>query len=589
MRSTQDIPNAWANMTDLDSMDLDPLALEDQQDPDSGPDFGHTEESRRNDQKRSWFLSICQALCAADLLSTVDCSPIRAYLGRINSDSDPEDVFRVVLLFYVRITYEMESLFQLTIPRHNIQNLLPHSMVGAVADPVEMTSELKKSLDLAISYMDVEYCPTKYEDSQARGLLWAHDSTGKCFRHPRPSEFNKDQQANQAAIDQAFAINHSGWWNNSVQRGFRDRNPIAKSGSTNWNNYVREDKGVVDVMHYCKCDETVRLSQKILDYDLAHARDTNSYCTSYRLRGDVTVDSKAIQSFSTRDFLHLSSATVLARNMGKTAKWDDAADAMITAYLEWVVKWPILQRLDIGFGAEAHHKSPGFDALQRRLFSRYRDLGLGLIDYQGILGLHIKDDWWHASLQDHLAEIYAEDMVTTAINGWHLYYFTLTFDFLIAGKGHLPAALFQKAQRRYEDNWVTNEDLYKPLHILVEDTLAILKEHIQDKFKRRSQLIGGQCQPDRFEIPLDKMIFSTTTLNDLMLMGVISTISSYGVLSGPIKQEITDDTPPLQAGSSTDIITQASPAGSAIQAEPDELKDHESTYSEDPMKVVEEE
>ena len=106
---------------------------------------------------------------------------------------------------------------------------------------------------------------------------------------------------------------------------------MAKSGDVNWHAYVREDKGVVDVMHYQNCDETVRLSQQILQYDLNHARDSTGYCTSYRFRGNIAVDSKTIQSFSTRDFLHLSSATVLAPNQGKPAKWDNAADAIIEA------------------------------------------------------------------------------------------------------------------------------------------------------------------------------------------------------------------------------------------------------------------
>lgn len=190
----------------------------------------------------------------------------------------------------------------------------------------------------------------------------------------------------------------------------------------------------------------------------------------------------------------------------KPSRWNDAVEAKIDCYLDFVSQWPELQRLDIGFGPEGHHDAKGFDANARRLYAKYKKRRVGLINDMGIIGLQLKRDSWHALTTEDLGRRFARDLACTLVAGWNVYYFILTLSDALVNNGHLSPSLFGQVQQHFDVNLINNEELNQTSVAIVHALVVRMTSQLEEKCRKRRALIGKPNQPGQGKIPLDDLV-----------------------------------------------------------------------------------
>ena len=81
----------------------------------------------------------------------------------------------------------------------------------------------------------------------------------------------------------------------------------------------------------------------------------------------------------------------------------------------------------------------------KKMFRKFQQKSLALINFQGIIGLQPRRDKWHAETDGELGPKYARVLTRTTAGGWNIYYFLRTLEHSLSNEGHLPPLLYSRA------------------------------------------------------------------------------------------------------------------------------------------------
>ena len=455
--------------------------------------------------KKTWLVAACRAIASADLLSTVDTSEIRAELtSRISASTSLDESIHVVILLLMRLYHSMEANFEATIPLDNLKRLFPADLVNSSSssssEPIDL-SRLKSSFEEIDVATSQSFCPGKENDAACRTGIFVHDSTGKTYRTPKQKKQNA-AICNEREMLSAFNELYPEWWQNTRQTGYRNRVQTTA-------NYRRFDQGFIDLGHPEYCNKSQSMLNEVLQFDKDNRQSEHSISTDYAFIPGSLDNPLEPQRTTTRDMTHLNSASVICNGAGKASLWTDKREKMIDDWVNFMAKWPELQRLEIGHGCTGMHFVEGFDENRKKMFKKFQDKRLAIINYMGLIGLQLKADKWHALTDgDHGAK-YARVLTRAVVGAWDIYYFLRTLEHSLSNDGFLPPDLYSRALVHFQEN-LSFVSLVEP-HELVQNLVTTMENQLITKYLERSALLGKPHQPPRDTIPLDKLVFDTSS------------------------------------------------------------------------------